>query len=154
MKTSLIALFTCCAVSSAAFAYQNTPRGGKRPVRTAAGAKGALRDADDPGVAPPKAIMDDPGVDPPKVMDDPGVAPPKVMDDPGVDPPKVMDDPGIPPPKVMDDPGVEPAQGGWTIRVSNPPKVMDDPGVESAEGLDAPALPRGTKTRASCTVAK
>jgi hypothetical protein len=94
MKASLIALYTCCAVSSAAFAYQNAPQGGQSAHLNALSTQGAqfvMRD--DPGVDPPKAaMMDDPGVDPPKaaVMDDPGVDPPKaaVMDDPGVDPPK------------------------------------------------------------------
>ena len=108
MKVSLIALYTCCAVSSAAFAYQNSPQGLHSSQSYALGTHGAqfvMRD--DPGVDPPKAaFMDDPGVDPPKAafMDDPGVDPPKaaMMDDPGVDPPKaaMMDDPGVDPPKA------------------------------------------------------
>jgi hypothetical protein len=102
MKTSLIVLCACCAVSSAAFAYQSAPQSGQ-----SAHSSGLFVMRDDPGVNPPKAaVMDDPGVNPPKaaVMDDPGVNPPKaaVMDDPGVNPPKdaVMDDPGVNPPKA------------------------------------------------------
>ncbi len=106
MKTSLIALLTCCAVSSAAFAYQNNQNGGQtaRPDGAGMGTSHFVMN-DDPGINPPK-VMDDPGINPPKVMDDPGINPPKVMDDPGINPPKVMDDPGINPPKVMDDPGI------------------------------------------------
>ena len=91
MKVSLIALYTCCAVSSAAFAYQNNPQVTQSYVIGTRAAQFATRE--DPGVDPPKAaVMEDPGVDPPKaaVMEDPGVDPPKaaVMEDPGVDPPK------------------------------------------------------------------
>src|SRR3984885_3954935 len=99
MKASLIVLYTCCAVSSAAFAYQNNPQG----QHVTQGAQFVTRE--DPGVNPPKAaVMEDPGVNPPKaaVMEDPGVNPPKaaVMEDPGVNPPKaaVMEDPGVNPP--------------------------------------------------------
>jgi hypothetical protein len=72
MKTSLIALFTCCAVSSAAFAYQNTQKGAQ--------------------IAHPShfVMRDDPGISVPKVMDDPGISVPKVTDDPGISVPKVM----------------------------------------------------------------
>ena len=81
MKTSLIALFTCCAVSSAAFAYQNAPQGGNASRSYAMGTHGAqFVTREDPGVNPPKAaVMEDPGVNPPKaaVMEDPGVNPPK-----------------------------------------------------------------------------
>jgi hypothetical protein len=94
MKVSLIALYTCCAVSSAAFAYQNAPQSGQSAQLSALSTQGAqfvMRD--DPGASPPKAaVMDDPGASPPKaaVMDDPGASPPKaaVMDDPGASPPK------------------------------------------------------------------
>ena len=81
MMASLIALYTCCAVSSAAFAYQSAPQSGQSAQASALSTRGAqfvMRD--DPGVNPPKAaVMDDPGVNPPKaaVMDDPGVNPPK-----------------------------------------------------------------------------
>jgi len=76
MKVSLIALYTCCAVSSAAFAYQNSPQG---PHSYAMGTHGAqFVTRDDPGVNPPKAaVMDDPGVNPPKaaVMGSSGFSP-------------------------------------------------------------------------------
>jgi hypothetical protein len=74
MKASLIALFTCCAVSSAAFAFQNAPQSGGTVNSSYASVM------DDPGINPPKAaVMDDPGINPPKaaVMDDPGINPPK-----------------------------------------------------------------------------
>jgi hypothetical protein len=94
MKVSLIALYACCAVSSAAFAYQNAPQSGQS-AQFAAPASGQAQFImrEDPGVNPPKAaVMEDPGVNPPKaaVMEDPGVNPPKaaVMEDPGVNPPK------------------------------------------------------------------
>ena len=94
MKVSLIALYTCCAVSSAAFAYQNAPQSGQSAHFSASATHGAqFIVRDDPGANPPKAaVMDDPGANPPKaaVMDDPGANPPKaaVMDDPGANPPK------------------------------------------------------------------
>jgi hypothetical protein len=94
MKASLIALYTCCAVSSAAFAYQNNPQGAHSAQSYALGTHGSqFVVRDDPGANPPKAsVMDDPGANPPKasVMDDPGANPPKasVMDDPGANPPK------------------------------------------------------------------
>ncbi len=98
MKVSLIALYACCAVSSAAFAYQNSPQAGHvGPVLCDGhpGAQFVMRD--DPGVSPPKAaLMDEPGVSPPKVavMDEPGVTRRRlaVMDDPGVSPPKARGD--------------------------------------------------------------
>ena len=91
MKVSLIALYTCCAVSSAAFAYQNNPQVTQSYVIGTRAAQFATRE--DPGVDPPKAaVMEDPGVDPPKaaMMEDPGVDPPRaaVMEDPGVNPPR------------------------------------------------------------------
>jgi hypothetical protein len=92
MKVSLIALYTCCAVSSAAFAYQNNPQGGQSPHAYAIGKHGAqFVVRDDPGANPPKAaVMDDPGANPPKaaVMDDPGANPPKasMMASSGVSP--------------------------------------------------------------------
>ena len=55
MKVSLIALYACCAVSSAAFAYQNTPQSGQSAHFNASGTQGAqfvMRD--DPGANPPK----------------------------------------------------------------------------------------------------
>ena len=65
MKVSLIALYTCCAVSSAAFAYQNNPHVTQSYALGTHGAQFVMRD--DPGVNPPKAaVMDDPGVNPPK----------------------------------------------------------------------------------------
>ena len=65
MKVSLIALYTCCAVSSAAFAYQNNPQGSQSYVMGSHAAQFATRE--DPGVDPPKAaVMEDPGVNPPK----------------------------------------------------------------------------------------
>ena len=94
MKVSLIALYTCCAVSSAAFAYQNNPQGQHATQSYVMGTHGAqFVTREDPGVDPPKAaVLEDPGVDPPKaaVLEDPGVDPPKaaMMEDPGVDPPK------------------------------------------------------------------
>jgi hypothetical protein len=107
MKASLIVLYTCCAVSSAAFAYQNNPQGQHVTQSYAMRTQGAqFVTREDPGVNPPKAVvMEDPGVNPPKaaVTEDPGVNPPKavVMEDPGVNPPKavVMEDPGVNPPK-------------------------------------------------------
>ena len=49
---------TCCAVSSAAFAYQNNPQG----QHVVQGAQFVTRE--DPGVNPPKAaVMEDPGVE-------------------------------------------------------------------------------------------
>jgi len=69
MKVSLIALYTCCAVSSAAFAYQNAPQSGLSVHSGVLGTQGtqfAMRD--DPGIDPPRAaIKDDPGIDPPRV---------------------------------------------------------------------------------------
>src|ERR1700722_20051751 len=63
MKVSLIALYACCAVSSAAFAYQNNPQSGQSAHFNASGARGGqfvMRD--DPGANIPKAVvMDDPG---------------------------------------------------------------------------------------------
>ena len=62
MKVSLIALYTCCAVSSAAFAYQNNPQGAHSYAMGTHGAQFVVRD--DPGVNPPKAaVMDDPGIE-------------------------------------------------------------------------------------------
>ena len=81
MKVSLIALYACCAVSSAAFAYQNTPQSGQSAHFNASGTQGAQF-----------VMRDDPGANVPKVMDDPGANVPKVMDDPGANVPKVMDD--------------------------------------------------------------
>jgi hypothetical protein len=81
MKASLIVLYTCCAVSSAAFAYQNNPQGPHVTRSYAMRTQGAqFVTREDPGVNPPKAaVMEDPGVNPPKaaVMEDPGVNPPK-----------------------------------------------------------------------------
>ena len=82
MKVSLIALYTCCAVSSAAFAYQNQPQSGQTAHSSALATRGAsfvMRE--DPGVDPPRAaINEDPGVDPPRAA---------INEDPGVDPPRV-----------------------------------------------------------------
>jgi hypothetical protein len=68
MKASLIALYTCCAVSSAAFAYQNNPQGAHSAQSNALGSHGSqFVVRDDPGANPPKAaVMDDPGANPPK----------------------------------------------------------------------------------------
>jgi hypothetical protein len=106
MKVSLIALYACCAVSSAAFAYQNNPQAGHATHSYATGTRGAqFARHDEPGIEPPHArVMDEPGIEPPhvKVMDEPGIEPPhvKVMDEPGIEPPhaRVMDEPGIEPP--------------------------------------------------------
>ena len=78
MKVSLIALYACCAVSSAAFAYQNNPQVTQSYVIGTRAAQFATRE--DPGVNPPHAaVMEDPGVNPPHaaVMEDPGVNPSK-----------------------------------------------------------------------------
>jgi len=67
MKASLIALITCCAVSSAVFASQN-------PLSTRAVTP------DDPGTNVPKlGALDDPGTNVPKIAppDDPGTNVPK-----------------------------------------------------------------------------
>ena len=81
MKVSLIALYACCAVSSAAFAYQNAPQGGRAAQSYVMGTHAAqFATREDPGVNPPHAaVMEDPGVNPPHaaVMEDPGVNPSK-----------------------------------------------------------------------------
>jgi hypothetical protein len=101
MKASLIALITCCAVSSAAFASQN-------PLSSRAAPP------DDPGTNVPKiGALDDPGTNVPKwsALDDPGTNVPKIgaLDDPGTNVPKLgaLDDPGTNVPKIAlpDDPG-------------------------------------------------
>ena len=68
MKVSLIALYACCAVSSAAFAYQNAPQGGRAAQSYVMGTHAAqFATREDPGVNPPHAaVMEDPGVNPSK----------------------------------------------------------------------------------------
>jgi hypothetical protein len=108
MKVSLIALYTCCAVSSAAFAYQNQPQSGQTAHSSALATRGgSFVMREDPGVDPPRAaINEDPGVDPPRaaINEDPGVDPPRaaINEDPGVDPPRGVtnEDPGVDPPRV------------------------------------------------------
>ena len=78
MKVSLIALYACCAVSSAAFAYQNKPQAAHSADAYAMGTRGTqFVRHDEPGIEPPH-IMDEPGIEPPhvKVMDEPGIEPP------------------------------------------------------------------------------
>ena len=81
MKPSLVALFACCAISSAAFASHQDPAGNSAQ---------ALRDRT--GTIPPLfVIKDDPGINAPGavIKDDPGINAPGavVKDDPGINAP-------------------------------------------------------------------